>query len=162
METLGNILEMKTSHISSNDFYCNICHYKCCKRFNFDRHLLTPKHIKEIDRKQKGAKNEQNEQPITKDFECKKCNKIYQTNAGLWKHKKVCNQEQPIIENNNETDKELIMMLVKQNTQLFEQNNEMLEIIKNGTHNNNNNTTNSHEKEEKIIQNISKQVFIDK
>jgi hypothetical protein len=36
--------------------------------------------------------------------------------------------------------------LVKQNSQLFEQNNEMLEIIKNGTHNNNNNTTNSHNK----------------
>ena len=38
------------------------------------------------------------------------------------------------------------MMLVKQNTQLFEQNNEMLEIIKNGTHNNSNNTNNSHNK----------------
>ena len=40
------------------------------------------------------------------------------------------------------------MMLVKQNTQLFEQNSEMLEIIKNGTHNTNNshNNTNSHNK----------------
>ena len=40
-------------------------------------------------------------------------------------------------------------MLVKQNTQLFEQNSEMLEIIKNGTHNTNNshnNTNNSHNK----------------
>jgi hypothetical protein len=145
METLGNILETKTSQITSNDYYCKICDYKCCKRFNFDRHLLTPKHIKEIDRKQKRAKNEQNEQSIIKEFECEKCNKIYQTNAGLWKHKKLCAKE-VIITNNEAPDKELIMMLVKQNSQLFEQNNEMLEIIKNGTHNNNNNTTNSHNK----------------
>jgi hypothetical protein len=145
METLGNNLEIETSHISSTDYYCNVCDYKCCKKFNFDRHLLTSKHIKEITRKQKRAKNEQNEQQIIKEFECEKCNKIYQTNAGLWKHKKLCAKEESIT-NNEPHDKELIMMLVKQNSQLFEQNNEMLEIIKNGTHNNNNNTTNSHNK----------------
>jgi len=42
------------------------------------------------------------------------------------------------------------MMLIKQNTQLFEQNSEMLEVIKNGTHNtnnsHNNNNINSHNK----------------
>ena len=57
METLGSILEIKTSNNSSiipiNEYYCDICDYNCGKRFNFDRHLLTPKHIKKVDKKHK-------------------------------------------------------------------------------------------------------------
>jgi hypothetical protein len=49
---------------------------------------------------------------------------------------------------NDTTNKELIMMLIKQNTQLMEQNTGFMEIFKNGTYNNSNNTThtNSHNK----------------
>jgi hypothetical protein len=69
----------------------------------------------------------------------------------LWKHKNNCNKnykdDNTEIENNgdilnNMSDKDLIMILVKQNS-------ELLEVIKNGSHNNNNNnnnTTNSHNK----------------
>ena len=79
--------------------------------------------------------------------------------------KKKCEK---IIETNDETNKldnemvdkdQLILMLIKQNSELIketsgfknmmmEQQNMMLEVIKNGTHNNNNNTinTNSHNK----------------
>ena len=145
MEIFGNNLEIKTSTFSSTDFFCKKCDYICSKRYNWERHLLTLRHKMEMSRKQKRAKNEQNEQKTFNDvFECEKCNKLYKTNAGLWKHKKQCNNE--VTSNIKTDDKELIMMLVKQNTQLFEQNNEMLEIIKNGTHNNSNNTNNSHNK----------------
>jgi len=148
MEIFGNNLEIKTSTFSGNDFFCKKCDYICSKRYNWERHVLTRRHTKEISRKQKRAKNEQNEQneqhKINDVFTCEKCNKLYKTNAGLWKHKKQCNQQTN--SNIKTDDKELIMMLVKQNTQLFEQNNEMLEIIKNGTHNNSNNTNNSHNK----------------
>ena len=145
MEIFGNNLEIKTSTFSSTDFFCKKCDYSCSKRYNWERHLLTLRHQMEMSRKQKRAKNEQNEQKTFNDaFECEKCKKIYKTNSGLWKHKKQCNNE--VISNIKTDDKELIMMLVKQNTQLFEQNNEMLEIIKNGTHNNINNTNNSHNK----------------
>jgi hypothetical protein len=68
------------------------------------------------------------------------CGRLFNTNSGLWKHKKLCNNED--IKNNENDDKELIMMLVKQNS-------EMLEVIKNGTHNtsnSHNNTNNSHNK----------------
>jgi hypothetical protein len=41
------------------------------------------------------------------------------------------------------TDKELIMMLIKQNTQLIEQN---AELVKHGTHHTNNSNNNSHNK----------------
>jgi hypothetical protein len=72
-------------------------------------------------------------------FKCEKCNKEYQHRQGLWKHNKKCKTKQhPDSETADEpTDKELIMMLIKQNT-------ELMEIVKNGTHNTTH--TNSHNK----------------
>jgi hypothetical protein len=158
METLGSILEIKTSNILSNEYYCDICDYKCGKRFNFDRHILTPKHIKEIERKCKRAKHEQNEQnnkQIIKEFECEKCNKIYQTHAGLWKHKQKCNTTIVTGSNDENFDKDqLIIMLIKQNAELIKETTDfkhimlehktmMMKVVENGTHNTTNNTTNN-------------------
>ena len=55
------------------------------------------------------------------------------------------NQE---INNEDLSDKDLILLLLKQHTKLVEQNSELLEVIKNGTSNTNysHNTTNSHNK----------------
>jgi hypothetical protein len=64
------------------------------------------------------------------------CGKIYKYDSGYYRHKKQCKSEKLIIyENDNKitTDKELIMMLVKQNS-------ELMEILKNGTNNGSNNT----------------------
>jgi hypothetical protein len=78
-------------------------------------------------------------------FKCEICNKEYQHRQGLWKHKKKCKTKQEpdseTEDKNEPTDKQLIMMLIKQNT-------ELMEIVKNGTHNttNNNTHTNSHNK----------------
>ena len=90
--------------------------------------------------------------------------KTFCDRAGLWRHKKKCNQEQNTIIN-EESDKifdfdsidkdQLILMLIKQNSELIkdtsefknimmEQQNMMMEVIKNGTHNTIN--TNSHNK----------------
>jgi hypothetical protein len=146
METLGNNLEIKTSKTSSSFFVCELCDYKCCRKFNLDRHVLSSRHIKEISRKEKGAKNEQNEQ-IT-DFTCEQCNKIYKTNAGLWKHKKLCNN---VITQNIESSKtneihelkEIMKYLIKENTEMKIM---MMDVIKTGTNNTTNNNTNSHNK----------------
>ena len=79
-------------------------------------------------------------------FICEKCNKIYQTHAGLWKHKQKCSSTNDT--DNNDTDnnnheikelKELMKYLMKENSELKTM---MFEVIKNGTHNN----TNSHNK----------------
>jgi len=62
----------------------------------------------------------------------------------LWRHKNNCLGENVIIDNNEPTDKELILMLIKQNSQLIQQNSD---LVKNGTHNTiNSNNTNSHNK----------------
>ena len=147
METLGNILVAKSGKKVANNFYCEKCDYTCCKVYNWKKHIDTAKHIQETNGsilETESGKKWQNAQ--IKEFACEKCNKEFKTRSGLWKHNKNCDNED--IQNNETPDKELIMMLVKQNTQLFEQNNEMLEIIKNGTHNtsNSNNINNSHNK----------------
>jgi hypothetical protein len=76
--------------------------------------------------------------------------------SGLWKHKKKCINEEKIDDEKNEnidfendiTDKELIVMLIKQNSELMKETSDfksiMMEVIKNGTHNTIH--TNSHNK----------------
>jgi uncharacterized protein YxeA len=91
-----------------------------------------------------------NHVPQIEVFECDLCDKKYIHRQGLWRHKKKC------VDSKNEAkvaDKDnLIMMLLKENTEfkkmLMDQQNIMLKVIENGTTNNtnSNNTTNSHNK----------------
>ncbi len=68
---------------------------------------------------------------------CEKCNKQYSSRNGLWCHKKKCVYVPAIVPVDNVTDKELILRLIKQNTQLIEQNGE---LVKNGMSPTNNTT----------------------
>jgi hypothetical protein len=73
------------------------------------------------------------------EYKCQ-CGKIYKYDSGYYRHKKKCLGTN--IEKKDEeevSDKDLIMLLVKQNT-------ELLEVIKNGTHNTTNSHNNSHNK----------------
>jgi len=154
METLGDKLASKNEQNEQIKFSCNICNYICCKKFNYDRHLLSSKHLKLTVGDALANKNEQNEQK-NKKYCCEKCNKLYSSRNGLWKHTKNCNTNIPLVENENEdankkdeiSDKELIMMLIKDNSEF---KNMMMKVIENGTYNvtTNNNTThtNSHNK----------------
>ena len=139
METLGNNNGAKTS---TGEYYCNNCDYKCFKKFNWDRHLTTSKHLEEIKWNKMEIKNEQNEQN-TKLITCDKCNREFKTSSGLWKHEQKCNST--IITANEPSDKDLIMMLIKENSEL---KNMMMKVLENGTNNtiNNNNNINSHNK----------------
>jgi len=77
--------------------------------------------------------------PANKEYACEKCNKIFCHQSSYCRHKNKC-QEIAIQTQNEPTDKELILLLLKEHTKMAEQNSELLEVIKNGTHN----TTNSH------------------
>jgi hypothetical protein len=138
METLGDISASKTSKNEQTVFYCENCDYKCCRKFNWDRHILTSKHLKEKNGDKCLSKTSQNEQLV-----CEICNKEYKHRQGLWRHKKKCYSNETK-ENNEPSDKQLIMLLIKQNTQLMEQNTGLMEIVKNGTHNTTNNNTTTH------------------
>jgi hypothetical protein len=129
----------KSPKISAK-FFCINCNYKCCKQSEYNKHLMTSKH-----------KNLQNPtlnptaEISNNTYDCI-CGKIYKHTSTLYAHKKKCivsiNNNNKEIQNENITDKlcmsdkDLIMMLLKQNS-------ELLELVKNGTNNTNTNINNS-------------------
>ena len=141
-------MSTKTSKNEHINFYCNACDYECCKKFNWDRHVLTSKHqlsTKINNLATKNEQNEQNEQPEPK-LSCERCSKEFKERSGLWRHKKKCDMinlhEQTIMNSganlndiNNLTT--LICELVKSNTDIHKS---VIELCKNGTNNNSVNT----------------------
>jgi hypothetical protein len=129
-------------------FNCNICDFKCCKNSDWLRHINTSKHKNRTNLNIFEHNTPKNAVSL---FACKKCNKSYNARNSLWYHEKKCNIT------NNETNEllvdesldkdQLILMLIKQNSELIKETSEfkniMIEVIKNGTHNNSNNTTNT-------------------
>jgi hypothetical protein len=135
MATFSNNLVANSGKSGTNEYYCEKCNYKCFKKYNWDKHLMTSKHCKATESNTLATEKWQK----WHSFNCENCGKEYNDRTGLWRHKKKC-----IIENKQlgELDKdELIMTLLQQNAKL-------MSILENGTHNNsnNNNTTNSHNK----------------
>jgi hypothetical protein len=124
-----------------NKYFCDICNYNTERKSSFKDHLLSRRHIKSMN----GNENSANSAIHAYNICCPNCNKTYKDYSGLWRHKKKCiaGLESESISNNVQTDKDLIISLLKQNT-------ELLEIVKNGTHNitntNNSHNTNSHNK----------------
>jgi hypothetical protein len=121
-------------------FYCEKCDYGTSKKSSYDDHLNSKKHCSAMFINKILPK-------FCSEFICKKCNKKYKDNSGLWRHKQKCKLiyiDDSIEENisGEPTDKQLIMMLIKDNSEL---KNILMEVVKNGTHNTTNNT-NSHNK----------------
>jgi len=108
-----------------NEFYCECCDYKTSVKCNFDKHLLTAKHIKLINTYKKEEKK----------YGCK-CGKFYKHNQSLYNHKKTCKF-------NDKNDKTEI--LIKKIEELEEtiKNNPTNQIINNNTNNNTNNNINN-------------------
>jgi hypothetical protein len=123
-------------------FYCEKCDYGTSKKSSFNNHIESKKH-KNNDLTTND--NENYAKLCFKKYECENCEKAFNDRAGLWRHNKKCKLEEKNIEfKNDPSDKELIVMLLKQNSQLIEQNNEMAKNSQ--TTNSHNNTNNSHNK----------------
>ena len=133
-EEYVEIKEIKKLKKNLPRFFCETCAFKCYMKCDWTRHITRPKHFLSVDGNIKNLKN------LKKTYVCD-CGKIFLSNSGLWKHKKVCIEEKNIIIDKELNDKELIMILIKQNS-------ELLEVIKNGKHNtiNSHNNTNSNNK----------------
>jgi len=127
-------------------FCCKLCNYSTSKLFDYKKHLSTDKHKKKRnDSKMVG--NDSDLSPKVADLYKCECGRMYKYDSGYYRHKKECklniqtNEKQPDDKKTSAIDKdELIISLLKQNS-------ELLEIVKNGTHNTVNTThTNSHNK----------------
>ena len=136
-------------------FICKSCMFSSNRIGDWKRHIITKKHCKRIllPLPPLHKDNLQNVNYCPKDncskekYLCETCEKKYVSRNGLWKHKKKCIPK----------DKELIMLIMKENHEL---KNMMMEVIKNSNNtnasinnnislNNNatiNNNTNTHNK----------------
>jgi hypothetical protein len=141
-------------------FYCEFCNFNCSKKSNYETHTKTNKHINRVS----GNMLENAEINKNAEYNCE-CGKKFKTNAGLWKHKQKCDGTIHHKNKNEPNDKDVIMLLLKQNSEIIKEHSELikenselrkeqadikeliLEIVKNGTMNNSHNTTtNSHNK----------------
>ena len=143
---------MSTKISTKNEYLycCIICDFNTSKLTDYNRHIETKKHIRNTTATNGNKKLD--------THTCQNCGKEYIDRTGLWRHKQKCNIESNIIISTNEpTDKEIILKILKQNSELIKENSELrsehtdikeliLEIVKNGTHNNNTTHTNSHNK----------------
>jgi hypothetical protein len=147
METFGNKFVAK----KRKQFYCSTCDYITFNKFDYEKHCNTMKHKSTIlstktnDLETKIAKISQVVTPYT----CE-CGKSYKERSGLWKHRKKCvvitedlnsncsNNKHPSLD-----DKDLIMALIKDNSEL---KNLIFKVIEkeSSSINNNTNTNNSH------------------
>lgn len=146
-EMSGNNIKQKLS----NTFHCEICDYYTDRKSNLNNHFSSLRHQKAIS----GNILKQIKQPFQENqFECEFCNKIYQTNSGLWKHKKNCKPNSNINADNISTSEilNIIKMLIKDNQDFTKelvnsvvstQCDNIKEIIKNGTHHNTTNNVNN-------------------
>jgi len=151
------------ANLAKDEYYCEICEYKCDRKYNFQMHLNSNKH-----------QNKANQNAInkTKLYCCNKCNKDFINNSGLWKHKKKCIisdvepekikvEPEKIKEEPANITTDVILEFIKQNKELqnvfiqktselqntiIEQNKQIVELSKNQTitnHTTNNNNTNN-------------------
>ena len=147
------------------NFICEKCDFVCSKKSNYEKHLMTLKHINTYKILTVANEKMPNNIETLKTYFCN-CGSAYKHRQSLYNHKKKCNYIKQSFNNynsdsdsdsdsdseidnkyknnviNNGLTEQLVIELIKQNK-------ELLEIVKTGTHNNNSiNTThtNSHNK----------------
>ena len=143
MATISNKIGALKGEKGQLEYYCEPCNFKCCKKYSWERHINTTKHTKTTNNNTlatlKGEKGQ--------IYVCDSCSKKYNDRTGLWRHKKTCKIENTFEKNKNKTDepsdKEVIMLLIKENAEL---KSIMLKVMENGITNNSHNTSNSHNK----------------
>ena len=82
--TNNNIKPLSISPINNENkqklsykYYCEECEYNTSKKFNYIKHISTPKHTEKVE-------------PKVANFVCNICGIQYATNSGLWKHNQKC------------------------------------------------------------------------
>ena len=139
---------------NADTFDCEICAFKCSKYSNYTKHLMTAKHTNRTNRTKMYPKN------ALSEFVCA-CGKVYKARNSLWYHKRVCNlvNQEPVTDSQQSqtVDMSLVFELLKQNQEFKElmieqskqladqqqQNNQLLDAVRDGKLGNNNNNNNN-------------------
>jgi hypothetical protein len=133
-----------------NQFVCEVCHFSCCKKGDWNRHILRAKHINLT-----FSNNCVTEKTSKNINVCELCNKEYKSRNGLWSHKKTCKKTKDKVLPTNPSNiitTELVLELIKDNKEMkqiiLEQHNTIHNLVKNGTNQitNSHNNTNSNNK----------------
>ena len=145
---------MQKSPKIPNCYKCEICDVTTRNKKDYDKHLLTAKHLKRAERYEKICKNPQNPQNVQNvQYTCE-CGNVYKHGSGLWRHKKNCNTKSataplPVTNVLDQTAHEdvkmlasLVMELMKSNSELQKQ---LVDVCKH-SHTTNNNNNHSHNK----------------
>ena len=118
MATFSNIFGAKKGKKGQINYICEKCDFQCCKKYSWERHVVTPKHMKATSSNEIATQNGQKGQKNVTHV-CDNCNKEYNDRTGLWRHKKKCEENKNNNDEKNEpSDKELIMLLIKENSDL--------------------------------------------
>jgi hypothetical protein len=148
--------------ISSGRFSCKECDYKCSRESQYNRHIMTRKHIL--------ATNPQQNSNQNRLHICEHCNKEYHDRSGLWRHKQKCIPQNVIVNSskqssttnsidhasltekmielimskNQEFITELVSNITNSNKDVMEKMMEIMPKLGNNSHNtNSHNTTNN-------------------
>jgi hypothetical protein len=127
IKTLPTVIDIPEN---ASKYHCKPCDFITCKNSNYIKHIITRKHNHMTNVNKFTEKN-------AAKFICNKCNKCYKARNGLWYHNQKC---QPIedVSNNFVSDKELLMSILKQNSEIIKENSElknmMMEVLKTSTH----------------------------
>lgn len=104
---MTDIFGSKSSHI----FFCDNCDYVTCRKSQYNRHILTPKHQNTY-KLLTNTDIESSESSLT-HFTCN-CGKKYKHRQSLFNHKKKCTKLQELNSINND---KLVEYLMKENSE---------------------------------------------
>ena len=144
-------LELENSK-KHKHYFCNICDFQSSNRNDYNRHNLTLKHKNQS--KPKVFLTEKLEKTPNHLFGCI-CGNVYKHKSTLCAHKKKCKIKDDKCDNESLTN--LVIEVVKSNTELqkqndefksmlLEQNSKIIDMCKNNNTNITNNNVNSHNK----------------
>ena len=94
-------------------YFCEKCDFKCSKHSNYIKHISTLKHLNETNLAQM--------KPESATLLTCSCSKTFKSRTTLWRHKKTCIVEQPVITHDEEN---------KNNDELNNNSNLIIEILK--------------------------------
>lgn len=120
-------MDNKNYSKTTQNFYCKKCDYICSNSSNYQKHLLTQKHIRITMDNKNYSVSENN-------FSCNICGKSYKFRSGLSKHKKTCIKiENPPIETPNKKggvyQKEDTSSLKNMFSSLMDENKELHKVL---------------------------------